>query len=469
MTILPEKIDLIEALGAGQAQEVAQILDLIKAESGEARLVGGIVRDLVSRELADSQNRPVLAENPDIDMAVTLSPERMLTLFDAAVRAAPEASEWKVLPHDLEHGTIKLVTQYAVYDLTVLRQDVETFGRRARVSFLESAKSKADESDPADLWKIDAARRDFTLNAIYLDEEGRVYDPFDGRQDLAARRVRFIGEPEQRIKEDYLRIYRFYRFTVRYGTVPDKAGDQACRALKAGIEGLSAERVGEELARILAGPRPDQAFGWLESAGLLEGFPPLNLSGLAHMVEKEDGALITLRLAVLLAESPQLWAKIAARLFLSRKDKGFLTRLRKCRDQLPVDKGHSDGVDSGRALWPVLAFKRVIYQGDRDILRAYFFWLESCFPRIKPALLPYYAILDSWTCCPLKIETEEFDQLGIPPDQSRQHLLSGLIDWWLIGDCQASQAACRQKLAELVKMAQQTGEMRLLNGERHEK
>ena len=452
----PEKIDLIEALGAGRAQEVAQILALIKAEGGKARLVGGIVRDLVSKDLADPQNRPILAGNPDIDIASTLSPERMLALF----RAAPESSEWKVLPHDLEHGTIKLVTQYAVYDLTVLRQDVETYGRRARVSFLDSTESKGDESDP---WRVDAARRDFTINAIYLDEAGTIYDPFDGRKDLGARRVRFIGEAKQRIKEDYLRIYRFYRFSARYGGAePDKAGDQACRALKAGVKGISAERIGEELSRILNGPRPDQAFFWLESAGLLKGFPPLNLSGLAHMVEKEDISPVALRLAVLLAESPKLWGTIAARLFLSRKDKSFLNRLRKCMDQLPP--GDFKATDAIK--WPDLALKRAIYFQGKELVQAYFFWLESCFPGIKSALSSYDTILGSWICRPLKIETEEFDQLGIPPDSSRQQLLSHLIDWWLSGDCRDNQATCRQKLAELAK---QTGEMHRLNGERNEK
>ena len=452
----PENIDLVAALGAERAQEIVQILALIKAEGGKARLVGGIVRDLVSRDLADPQNSRVLVGNLDIDIASTLSPERMLALF----RAAPESSEWKVLPHDLEHGTIKLVTQYAVYDLTVLRQDVETYGRRARVSFLDSTESKGDESDP---WRVDAARRDFTINAIYLDADGVIYDPFDGRKDLGTRRVRFIGEEKQRIKEDYLRIYRFYRFSARYGGArPDAAGDQACQALKAGIAGLSAERVGEELSRILSGPRPDQAFFWLESAGLLEGFPPLNLSALAHMVEKEDISPVALRLAVLLAESPQLWGTIATRLFLSRKDKRFLSDLRKCMDQLPPgDFKATDGIK-----WPDLALKRAIYFQGKELVRAYFFWLEACFPSIKPALSPYDAILDSWTCRPLKIETEDFDRLGIPSDSSRQRLLSGLIDWWLSGDCQADQAACRQKLAELAK---QTGEMYRLNGERNEK
>ena len=451
----PEKIDLIEALGVERAQEVAQILALIKAAGGQARLVGGIVRDLVSRELADPQNRPVLAGNPDIDIASTLSPERMLALF----RAAPESSEWKALPHDLEHGTIKLVTQYAVYDLTVLRQDVETYGRRARVSFLDSTESKGDESDP---WRVDAARRDFTINAIYLDEAGTIYDPFDGRMDLGARRVRFIGEEKQRIKEDYLRIYRFYRFSARYGGAePDRAGDQACRALKAGIAGISAERVGEELSRILAGPRPDQAFFWLESAGLLEGFPPLNLLALAHMGEKEDISPVALRLAVLLAESPKLWGTIAARLFLSRKDKRFLSDLRKCMDQLPP--GDFKATDAIK--WPDLAVKRAIYFQGKELVRAYFFWLEACFPGIKPALSPYDAILDSWTCRPLKIETEDFDLLGIPPDSSRQRLLSGLIDWWLslddqAGDCQTNQAECRKKLAELAKISRKTGLMK---------
>ena len=451
--VFPAKIDLVAALGAERAQEVAQILALIEAEGGKARLVGGITRDLILQSWESRENRPVLAENPDIDIATTLSPERMLALFNTA----PESSGWKVLPHDLEHGTIKLITQYAVYDLTVLRQDVETYGRRARVSFLDSADNRGDESDSVDIWKMDAARRDFTINAIYLGADGVIYDPFGGRKDLAARRVRFIGEPEQRIEEDYLRIYRFYRFSARYGGAePDKAGDQACWALKAGIAGLSAERVGEELSRILRGPRPDQAFFWLESAGLLEGFPPLNLSALAHMVEKEDISPVALRLAVLLSESPQLWAEIAARLFLSRKDKRFLSDLRKCMNQLPP--GNFKATDAIK--WPDLALKRAIYFQGKELVRAYFFWLEACFPGIKPALSSYDAILDSWTSRPLKIETEDFDRLGIPPDSSRQQLLSGLIDWWLIGDCRADQAECRKKLAELAKISHKTGLMK---------
>src|SRR5262249_59227150 len=161
-----------------------------------------------------------------------------------AVRAALEAAKIKVTPTGLRHGTVTAIAASRVFELTTLRRDVETDGRRAVVAFTDD-------------WLTDAGRRDFTFNALYADPDGTLYDPFDGRADLANGKVRFIGDPDRRIAEDRLRVLRFFRFHAWYGRSPiDGPGFDACRRNASTVSGLSGERVAKELRRTL---QPAQA------------------------------------------------------------------------------------------------------------------------------------------------------------------------------------------------------------------
>jgi poly(A) polymerase len=208
---------------------------------GHAALaVGGCVRDGLL-------GRPVT----DIDIATDARPERTIELCEAA--------GLRCVPTGIEHGTVTVIADGAPHEVTTFRRDVETDGRHAVVAFSD---------DPAE----DAARRDFTMNALYADARGAVLDPLGGLGDLRAGHVRFIGEAAARIREDYLRILRFFRFTARYGDPDlgiDAEGLAACAEHAEGLERLSAERVGHEMRRLLAAPDPTRAVAAMERAGIL--------------------------------------------------------------------------------------------------------------------------------------------------------------------------------------------------------
>ncbi len=221
------------------AEEHLQHLLAVLNEGGEeARIAGGAVR-----------NALIGAPVADVDIAAT-------TLPAETIRRA-EAAGLKAVPTGVEHGTVTVVAGGRPFEVTTLRADIETDGRHAKVS------SGRD-------WKADAERRDFTINALYADADGRVVDLVGGLADIEARRLRFIGDAEQRIREDYLRILRFFRFFAWYGAGrPDAEGLKACARLKDGLDRLSAERVWAELKKLLAAPDPARALLWMRQSGAL--------------------------------------------------------------------------------------------------------------------------------------------------------------------------------------------------------
>jgi tRNA nucleotidyltransferase/poly(A) polymerase len=218
---------------------VRAVFAALDGEEGKTRIVGGAVRDaLIGRPVADA------------DFATTVLP--------GDVTARCEAAGLKVVPTGIEHGTVTVVADGRPFEVTTLRRDVETDGRRAIVKFTTD-------------WNEDAARRDLTINALYCDAAGEVFDPRGGLADLKAGRVRFIGNAEARIREDYLRILRFFRFFAWYGKGrPDPAGLKACARLKSGIATLSAERVWAELKRLLSASDPTRALLWMRTTEVLQ-------------------------------------------------------------------------------------------------------------------------------------------------------------------------------------------------------
>ncbi|KFI33316.1 poly(A) polymerase [Haematobacter missouriensis] len=244
----------------------------------------------------------------DVDMATDAAPE--------ATSAAAEAAGLRAVPTGIDHGTITVVSGGIGHEVTTFRRDEETDGRHARVAF---------STDLAE----DAARRDFTMNALYATREGEVIDPLGGLPDLQAGRVRFVGDPEARIREDYLRILRFFRFFARYGADgPDPEGLAACAALAGGLSTLSRERVTMELRRLLAAPDPAPAVASMAAAGVLAqvlpGADPRALAPLVHL----EGALPPdwlRRLAVLGGETEglRLTREEARRLRLLREAEGL--------------------------------------------------------------------------------------------------------------------------------------------------
>src|SRR3981081_555895 len=198
----------------------ARVLELLNGNGEEARGVGGAVRKALLK-----------IPTGDMDIATTAVP-------DEVIRRA-KAAGIKSVPTGIEHGTVTLVVDAHPFEVTTLREDTATFGRKAKVAFGRD-------------WVRDAERRDFTINGLSVDADGVVHDHVGGLADIAAKRVRFIGDPNQRIAEDYLRILRFFRIHAAYGAgEPDRAGYLACIAARAGLATLSAERVRMEILKLV--------------------------------------------------------------------------------------------------------------------------------------------------------------------------------------------------------------------------
>ncbi|MEA2976643.1 MAG: poly(A) polymerase [Alphaproteobacteria bacterium] len=217
---------------------VARLLAVLASEGEEARVVGGAVRNaLLNEKIAE------------IDIATTAVPEEVIRRVTAA--------GFKAVPTGIDHGTVTVVIQGQPFEVTTLRVDVETFGRKANVRFGRD-------------WKVDAERRDFTMNALSASADGTVYDYVGGLTDLVARRVRFIGDPGRRIAEDYLRILRFFRFHAAYGQgALDVDGLNACIAGRGGLEKLSRERIRMELLKLVVARGAQPALAAMTDAGLL--------------------------------------------------------------------------------------------------------------------------------------------------------------------------------------------------------
>jgi poly(A) polymerase len=246
-----------------QEAPLAPLLAVLDRDGEEARVVGGAVR-----------NTLIGAPPGDIDIATTALPREVMRRVAAA--------GFKAVPTGIEHGTITVVAAGRPFEVTTLREDIETFGRHAKVAFGRD-------------WRRDAERRDFTMNALSASRDGTIHDHVGGLADIAARRVRFIGEAARRIAEDYLRILRFFRFHAAYGRgALDPEGLAACIAARAGLEQLSRERVRMELIKLVLAEHAVPTLAVMTETGLLEqvlgGVP--RLASFANMVKLEHGLVL---------------------------------------------------------------------------------------------------------------------------------------------------------------------------------
>ena len=303
---------MTERLPPAPWRERADLAALVAALGpGKARYVGGAVRDTLL-------GLPV----KDIDLATPLTPlKAMGKLKDAGIQAVPTG---------FDHGTVTALLPGGPVELTTLRHDVSTDGRRATVAFTDD-------------WQADAARRDFTINALYADPaSGAIFDWFGGLDDLAARRVRFIGDARQRIREDHLRILRYFRFQASFGSQPaDTEAEEACSELAAMLKGLSRERVGMETLNLLALPNPAPTVARMAELGVLAEFlPEGDPAALARLVAEEQRQGVApdplRRLAALLPADVELAGQVAARFRLSGAQKKRLA-LAAGRNEEPND------------------------------------------------------------------------------------------------------------------------------------
>jgi poly(A) polymerase len=277
-----------------QRADLIQLVAVLGA--GNARYVGGAVRDTLLGIAVK-----------DVDIATPLRPLKVIgKLKDAGIQ---------VVPTGIDHGTVTAVLPGGAVEITTLRHDVSTDGRRATVAF-------------ADEWQDDAARRDFTINALYADPAtGEVFDWFGGLEDLAARRVRFIGDARQRIREDHLRILRYFRFQARFGSQPvDTNSEMACSDLAATLKGLSRERVGMEMMNLLSLPDPAPTVARMAELGVLAVIlPEAKVAALTELIVQEDRQNVSpdalRRLAALLPADVPLAESVASRFRLSGAQK----------------------------------------------------------------------------------------------------------------------------------------------------
>ncbi len=361
----------------------------------EARMVGGAVRDMLAgRKVAD------------VDFASPLTPQEVM--------ARARAAGLKAVPTGIEHGTVTLVAAGRGFEVTTLRRDVETDGRRALVEFTDD-------------WREDAARRDFTINAMSCTREGEIFDYFGGRDDLQAGIVRFVGDARLRIAEDYLRVLRFFRFFARYGQGgPDAAAVSAIAAGREGLRGLSAERVWSEVKKILAAPEPLAAVALMEKTGVLEiVLPGARPEALAALLARGAPVEALLRVAALTDED------LAARLKLSGAEAETLASWR-----VPlVLKPEDDDAALRRALAdvPVEALiGRIWLQGGEGpgwaALRARLAGMER----------PVFAL-----------QGRDLAALGIAAGPRMGEILAAVRRWWMEGGCVADKAACLALVRDL--------------------
>lgn len=391
--------------------ETRAVVAALTAEGAEVRFVGGCVRDaLAGRTVAD------------IDLATPDPPDQVMRLLEAA--------GVKVVATGLEHGTVTAVRDRRGFEVTTLREDVETYGRRAKVAFTDD-------------WEADAARRDFTFNALSLTPGGRLYDPFGGRDDLAAGRVRFVGEAAARIAEDYLRILRFFRFFAHFGRPPaDEEALAACRDLAEGLDRISAERIRVELLKLLRGTRCLEALGLMEETGVLARLLPeaRRRDRLVALLELEAGEEPNAlrRLGALVEVAADEAEALAERLRLSNAEKRRLGAMAAPLPELPVGR---DETERARLLYrlkpPVLDTVAVAAAEAR------------CQGAPKDALLGWLAAARDWQPPVFPLGGQDAIAAGVSPGPELGRLLVAVEDWWVEQDFRPDAEACRAKLREL--------------------
>jgi poly(A) polymerase len=384
------------------------ILAALGAAEGETRVVGGAVRDSLL-------GAPV----SDFDLATRLLPDEVIRRLDSAgLRAVPTG---------LAHGTVTAVAPGAAVEVTTLRRDVTTDGRHAVVVFTDD-------------WREDAARRDFTINALYTHPiTGEVSDYFGGLDDLEHGRVRFIGDAEARIREDRLRILRFFRFTARYGRgEPDASGLAACIAHAGELEALSRERIRDELLKLLCVVDPVPTLRIMLDHRVFERVLPelesQRLKEFAELASTEAGAFVPChplrRLAALVAPDATRLGGLADRLRLSTSQRARLVALA-ARNRV----GPDTSVDTlAYRMGPEAAGDLLLMSGARD----------------RSALAAALARLNEWRRPQLPVSGRDLLDLGFAPGQQVGHLLRSLEDRWIASGF----ALGRAELLDLARLAE---------------
>lgn len=405
-------------------KNLQRLLAALSEGGEEARVAGGAVRNTLLGE-------PVA----DIDIATT-------TLPDETIRRG-EAAGFKAVPTGAEHGTITLVVAGHPYEVTTLRADIETDGRRAKVLFGRD-------------WQADAERRDFTINGLYAEADGTVVDLVGGIADIESRTVRFIGDAENRIREDFLRILRFFRFFAWYGKGrPDADGLKACARLKDGLDGLSAERVWSELRKLLSAPDPSRALLWMRQAGVLTKILPESEKWGIDAIHPLTGAERDLgwpadpmlRLEAIVPPDAARMAALAERLKLSKAE---AARLADWAMTMPPAASATD-----------LTLRQALYRGSPDGIRDRLgLSLVSARARAisdTEALLEAGAygrllkLAQKWQKPAFPLKGADLTAMGMAPGPEIGKLMRKLEDAWIESGFSLTRDALIKRAAELQK------------------
>jgi tRNA nucleotidyltransferase/poly(A) polymerase len=382
----------------------ARVLQLLDGNGEEARVVGGAVRNALLKI-------PI----GDIDIATTALPEEV-------IRRA-KAAGIKSVPTGIEHGTVTLVVDAQPFEVTTLREDTETFGRKAKVAFGRD-------------WVRDAERRDFTINGLSVDAAGVVHDHVGGLDDILAKRVRFIGDPDQRIAEDYLRILRFFRMHAAYGTgEPDRAGYLACIAAREGLATLSAERVRMEMLKLVIAQGAAGAITAMADGGLLlpvfGGIPYIGpfkaMIAAERLLGLEPNAIRRLgALAVAVTEDAK---RLATRLRLTNAETRTL-------DSMGHRWWRLAGMDEARA-------RRRLYRlgADRYRDRLMLAWARSGQDSDSASWRELATLPERWSAPKFPLRAADFIARGIAEGPALGHALRLAEDAWLAADFPLDQAA----------------------------
>jgi len=382
-----------------------RVFAAIEAAGGEARVAGGAVRNALLGE-------PVT----EIDIATTLTPERIVS--------AGEKARLGVHPTGIDHGTVTLVIGGKPFEVTTLRVDVETFGRKARVAFTDD-------------WETDARRRDFTMNALYCSIGGEIYDPTKGYADILRKRVRFVGSPAERIKEDHLRILRFFRFHARYGAgAPDGKGLAACVRHKGKLRALSSERIRQELFKLLEAKRASETVRLMAAKNIFKVLfaHVRDLSALGRMAKidmahglKPD-ALLRL---VLVAKAP-----------LSLRENLRLTNAEMRR--LEAIANHVQPKPELRERERRVVLYQLGAETWRDMVRLG--WAESKDPLLSRKWRELLAFADRWPIPRFPLTGQDLIAQGFKPGPVLGRELARLEDWWIASDFQDGKDSLLRKL-----------------------
>ncbi|HEX8655831.1 MAG TPA: CCA tRNA nucleotidyltransferase [Allosphingosinicella sp.] len=367
--------------------EMRRLLDVLGGSRGETRFVGGCVRDALLK----------LPVN-DVDLATRIPPEEVLDrLKRAAIRAVPTG---------LAHGTVTAVIQGRPVEVTTLRRDIATDGRRATIAFTDD-------------WQEDAARRDFTINALTADPaSGEVSDYFEGLADLRGGRVRFIGDPLVRIGEDHLRILRFFRFHARFGRAePDFAGLEACTLRANDLMALSRERIADELLKLLGLPDPRPTVELMVARGILRPVLPeiVDATPLRRLIEAEAAAGVApdplRRLAALLPAEPETATAIALRLRLSKRKVKRLA--------LAAERATAEPHRLAYRIGPEAAVDRFLLAGETGHdLAALQLWQPPRLPISGGDLIAMGLVPGPAVARTLQAIEREWEQAGFPTDRA---------------------------------------------------